>query len=414
MVRTFLHVSDIHFHKGSRSVYCPDHDIRNEMKMDATEFMTNEQLELYGMIVCGDIAYSGKKEEYKIATDFIEELAENLKIEPGCIYCVPGNHDVDQSIIKKSVSLYAVQKLLENCDDNEMGNYLELLQSDSCTKSNDFLYEAIREYNKFAQRYGAQFSMKKPNWSQKIPLDEKYTLAVFGMNSTLISSHEDHKDKDKKRLMRLGRNQLPQREKNVIYMTVCHHPPSDWKDSELQRDIGKRAAIQLYGHKHVQSIQADENAVIIGTGALQPNRNEPGWEPRYNFLSIGVVENILTVRVYPRVWNKTKFEAAAKECDEGKVYKEITLPINQQADSVVKATIQSTNVHIMNADQRRFIHLFMRISKMDRKRLLLKYDSFGELLKNNKVLEDVLEQIVEIAVNENLLEKMIKELKTVS
>ena len=66
-VITFLHFSDIHFNKNSNSIYCLDTDLRNEMILDFEEVVKKEQLQPYGMIVCGDIAYSGQSSEYAIA-----------------------------------------------------------------------------------------------------------------------------------------------------------------------------------------------------------------------------------------------------------------------------------------------------------------------------------------------------------
>lgn len=414
-VLTFLHLSDIHFHKGSESVYCPDSDIRNEMLIDVKELKGKENLKICGIIVCGDVAYSGKEEEYKIAASFIEELIKKLDMSAGCVYCVPGNHDVDQSFVEKSVALYAVQKLLEHSDENQMGDYLLKLQDDPYINSKDFLYSSIKSYNEFAKQYASAFTMDAPNWCQKIRLNEKFTLAIYGMNSTLISNQDDHKEAQKDRLMHLGKNQLPQREKNTIYMTVCHHPPTDWKDKDMGENMGQRAMIQLYGHKHVQSIKTGEQSVVIGTGALQPNRNEDGWQPRYNFLSVQVIDNELKIKIYPRVWDerKLKFKTSEDECDSGKIYKEIILPIENKENDAVDHSTEDSAVHIMNANERKFIHLFMRKSKRERKQLLLRYPVFSDLIdENGRNIDTVLEQIVKRAIDNAILEEMNHILET--
>lgn len=51
------------------------------------------------------------------------------------MFCVPGNHDVDQNIVKKSVPVYAVQKLLEESDHNNFQRYLDILKEEAKEKT---------------------------------------------------------------------------------------------------------------------------------------------------------------------------------------------------------------------------------------------------------------------------------------
>ncbi len=128
-VRCIIHRL-LHFNKNSDSIYCLDSDLRNEMIIDVEGVIKKEHLQPYGIIVCGDIAYSGQADEYEIADGFINELVEKLEIDYEHVFCVPGNHDVDQNVAKKSVSVYAVQKLLENSDDNEFQTYLDKIKEE--------------------------------------------------------------------------------------------------------------------------------------------------------------------------------------------------------------------------------------------------------------------------------------------
>ena len=100
---TFLHFSDIHFNKQSDSIYSPDRDLRKEMLNDVERVIREKELAPYGIIICGDIAFSGQANEYEIADEFIETLTGRLKIDYRHVFCVPGNHDVDQNVAKKSI-----------------------------------------------------------------------------------------------------------------------------------------------------------------------------------------------------------------------------------------------------------------------------------------------------------------------
>lgn len=47
------------------------------------------------IVVSGDIAYSGLKEEYQLAFSFLNDLLKVLKLTKDKIFLVPGNHDLD-------------------------------------------------------------------------------------------------------------------------------------------------------------------------------------------------------------------------------------------------------------------------------------------------------------------------------
>ena len=49
------------------------------------------------VVVTGDIAFSGKPQEYELAGVFFAELAKVAGVPRQRIFCVPGNHDVDRA-----------------------------------------------------------------------------------------------------------------------------------------------------------------------------------------------------------------------------------------------------------------------------------------------------------------------------
>lgn len=49
------------------------------------------------LFLTGDIAFSGKQEEYALAADFIDKLRSTLSLPPDRVCVVPGNHDIDIS-----------------------------------------------------------------------------------------------------------------------------------------------------------------------------------------------------------------------------------------------------------------------------------------------------------------------------
>ena len=90
-----IHLSDIHFRKrDSGSAYDLDMDLRNELLRDAIR-MKDELGVITGIVITGDIAHAGKKEEFNTAAAWLNELADNIDCESENIWIVPGNHDID-------------------------------------------------------------------------------------------------------------------------------------------------------------------------------------------------------------------------------------------------------------------------------------------------------------------------------
>jgi hypothetical protein len=69
----FLHLSDIHFQKWSGDRYDTDQNIRHEIVLDARS-VASLVGKPSGILITGDVAFSGSAEEYQNAKIFLAEL----------------------------------------------------------------------------------------------------------------------------------------------------------------------------------------------------------------------------------------------------------------------------------------------------------------------------------------------------
>lgn len=307
---SFIHLSDIHFTKYSGDKLDVDEDLRNEIILDIKHNFRNNIDNPYGILICGDIAYSGQEKEYVTAHQFIEDVCNAANIPNATIFCVPGNHDIDQNIPKSKVTVKALQDSLENAQNiTEYDDQFAKTLRD--TESAKLLYEPIYNYNVFAKTFNCHLncSQNKYSWEKNIAMNSTYSLCIVGMNSTFISNADDHATENE-RLMKMSRIQIPQRRDNTIFLTLCHHPPECWDDADqsIQNTLNERIHLQLYGHKHTQSIKVTKKGLIINSGATHPSRKEPDWIPRYNWISLDVESkedghDYLLVIIYPRIYN---------------------------------------------------------------------------------------------------------------
>lgn len=312
----FLHLSDIHFRRDSGGTYDIDEDLRNELVLDARTLAASLGTP-NGILISGDIAFSGCEAEYVNAKDWLQTVCDGVGSDPDDVWCVPGNHDVDQACVKASKILRDIHNNLRQCEQQDLDTGIDSYMHDRVTR--ELLFDTITEYNKsFAAKFSCLLSPDCPVWQEDFTLNDRSLLRVHGLNSTIVS---DHHDNDHKKVI-LGRYQIPQREIGVTDMVICHHPPEWWSDSEtVEHNLDGRARVQLFGHKHHQRLVKINNTLRISAGAVHPDRREPSWIPRYNWLVLSVSSTgqnrQLRVAVYPRVWAQTdaRFIPDSNFCD---------------------------------------------------------------------------------------------------
>lgn len=299
---SFIHLSDIHFVKSSNDPSNIDKDLREAIITDL-EINGRENLEnVAGILVSGDIAFSGNRKEYEIAKEYLNRICDVFHISPSDVYCVPGNHDVNQAIVNGSDLILAAQTAVdkESTIDDADKTFSRYISDNNFNA----LFKPIDEYNEFAKRFECDISSNNIFWQKDFVLEDNLKLRVIGINSSFLSNRTDHQKDKPDRLMYIGQAQIPCYETDVATLLMCHHPPQCWKfkDDILQR-INKRADIQLYGHMHSQSVEIMDENTTLYSGAVHPTRTVD-WLPRYNWITISNKtendERILKVQIYPR------------------------------------------------------------------------------------------------------------------
>lgn len=397
----FIHLSDIHFNKSSGGRYDLDEDLRNELLRDVTLNYTKHIPKTDGILICGDVAFSGKQEQYDVAVSFLKHLCAQAHLDETEVFCVPGNHDVDQSVAAEEMGLKELQNALEaeNCQGALDERVSRIMMG---TKTHELLAKPLENYT---EHFASQYSCNMRDlltWTHDFELDGRYSLRLFGINSTLISNADDHAAKwgTAQRPMRLSILQVPMNKDGVVYLTLCHHPPEHWNDPDgaLARLMDDRVAVQLYGHKHLQKIIHRGKTLIVGSGATHPSRLEPDWQPRYNWLTLDVVpeKDELKVAVYQRVYHNGRFVADC-EANGGMDCMTYYLQLDRPASSpknekpleeVRKSSENGAPTIIENiSQQRRFVYDLMNLPDLSRERLLREFSLLDENDKGRRLSE---------------------------
>lgn len=308
----FVQLSDIHFgqERGGSVVF--DNDIRERLIDDVREQRGGRRAN--GVIVTGDVAFAGKREEYRRAALWLDRVAEAAGCDRLSVLTIPGNHDVDRSLIGKFTQLG--HSAVRNATEDEVDRVLTEQVSDPNGES--VLLEKLAAYREFAAQYESDFeSAAKPFWQRSFNVDGPYHLNLIGLNSVLVSGHDDERGK-----MVLGRTQyIIQPIHNAAHVVLVHHPLHWFKDATACRDyLQSRAKLLIVGHEHVANWHKvtdgdGEEHVVISSGATTPPEGEAQRGYTYNWLefdrSSSESAEKLRIAITPRVWSRqsTRFVA---------------------------------------------------------------------------------------------------------
>ena len=284
-----LHVSDIHF----RLPYCltPDQDPNRPYRTLLLQDVRARVIELGStadaILIGGDIAFQGAQEEYQAAMDWFRELAHVAGCDLDRIFSVPGNHDVNRGITRSKPAVRNAQAAITRVDCTmREREFLTQIRDEHTACA---LISPLTEYNSFAKHFSCQVYLPdRLYWKQDLELEDGVTLRMHGLTSTLLSGLAGKND-TRGDLYLSPLQTVFDPVDDVVNLILCHHPP-DWlmDQDDVEDAINARSAIQMFGHKHRQRIIQDQGFVRFGAGAVNPDRNEKGWQPGYNLVDVQV------------------------------------------------------------------------------------------------------------------------------
>ena len=90
----WLHLSD--FHLKSNDKWSQDVVLRSLLTDISNRFSDDTPLDF--IFITGDLAYSGKHQEYLIVEDFLHQLLRETRVSHDRLLMVPGNHDINRNL----------------------------------------------------------------------------------------------------------------------------------------------------------------------------------------------------------------------------------------------------------------------------------------------------------------------------
>lgn len=247
------------------------------------------------IVITGDIAFSGKKEEYDIALNWLKDCESLWKKEAKFLnsidyIIVPGNHDCNLSDLSE-VRNIIVQKILHN--DN--------LDSDELSK--ECLKVQINFWDFFNKLTGKSYQ-PQISWKMDIMLKIDYQLIFNCYNSALLSQLEE-----KPGQLLIPKDHFLDTEKkndNDLVISLFHHntgwlnPNTPLNNKKIfEEHIYSNSNIVMCGHEHhntqhvVSSLDDFQELIYLESSAFQDsNKSE------YGLLCIDTDENTLSKFTY--------------------------------------------------------------------------------------------------------------------
>jgi hypothetical protein len=325
----FIHLSDIHFRKGRvGDSHDEDGMLRNELQIDLRRLRTRLP-RFDGLIVSGDIAFSGKPEEYEYAGGWIESIRELLGCKHEGVMMTAGNHDVDQALIPPDGPVDLLHREVREADsisryDERLANVLR------DAGRGDLLLSPLAAYNDFAGKYGCRFTRNSPYWQRDFRLGDGTILRFRGIATVLLSSARD--DQNAHKMLYGGGQRAILREPNIRYALIGHHPPSWSIEGEAaEHTFSTLTFLQIFGHEHEQWVTKMGNSVRLIAGAVHPSRGENNWLPRYSAIAISVQDDRnVALRIYPRRWSTEELKFIGDYNSEAEDFRDYVVAVERR------------------------------------------------------------------------------------
>jgi len=236
-----LHLSDLHFTASGIS-----QDVVISSLSRKIEDLCKEEAKPNIIVLTGDIAFSGKVEEYAKAKEFIDKIAQFCSIGVEGIFIIPGNHDVDRSKIEKKFFNWFYKFTREE----ELNDVLTTPQAMEVIKGGTKAYfEFIKQYMSGKTSIG-----DLGEYVSSVPFGQNgLSIKIIGLNSALFCGYDGD---DQKRLA-LGLSQVNACNEKVdsnkdIIISCVHHPFDCFHNCEepTLSLLERISDIILSGHVH--------------------------------------------------------------------------------------------------------------------------------------------------------------------
>jgi tetratricopeptide (TPR) repeat protein len=322
-----LHLSDLHMGQERGATRWRLRDVLGQAWRDNLDAIAQDRpVDL----VCftGDLAFSGKSEQYREAGEAIEFLLHQLKLDKSRFFCVPGNHDIDRDLEADA------WRQLRDAHDVRPEDFDPWIAGGRAPRGCENAWiDAVllrrRAYDDWLTTFGLDHF--RPQHHRHGRLGYRITFAsgelgnaaplhIVGFDSAWLAGDGDHREQDNANL-RLTREQVGRllSDDNGDPLTghaigLIHHPFSNLIENESQSMPGlmSRMGLGLLLHGHLHDLRLTEwasprHGLHISSAGSQYQRNDVPNTIHLLDLDLSSGEKLRPVSVWVRAWSSEGF-----------------------------------------------------------------------------------------------------------
>lgn len=314
MPAIFVHLSDIHFGQERDERVHIHGDVKQQLITDAAEVVSAlPGASAHGILVTGDIAFSGTQPQYAAAGIWLDELATAVGCEIFRIQIIPGNHDLDRDKLSQGAN-----HLLSVIRDGGASEYEKVLSNDQDRAS---LFARFEDFSRFCEAYDCPLDLEgRSSTNLHVELAPGRAIRFIRMNSSLLCTGDET---DAEPELMVGARQFTVgRVAGEESIVLIHHPLHWYKDNkDATSYLESRVRVIISGHEHdpkvhVNTVDDDCDLLMLAAGATVPSKSTDHYTFTYNVIEFDwdADQDALAVTIHPRAWNprRTCFEADEK------------------------------------------------------------------------------------------------------
>jgi predicted phosphodiesterase len=288
------------------------------------------------IIFSGDLACSGKSEEYQEAQEqLLDPLLEACDLSRQQLFIVPGNHDLDRDSLNLAPEGFY----------NLLGSYGSIKDCLEARECQERILEPFEAFNSFVQGYNEQ---DHPNYAC-IKLMPDKNIALLGLNSAWACGH--NKDKsgniDDRFFVFIGEHQVYDPLESIPEawnkIAVLHHTFEWLNKTDSDAVMGwlkEKCDFILQGHQHRSNVEVihspNGSCTIMPAGSCYNRRKTEDlhYASSYNFVHFD--SNSKDFVAFFRRWSepRKRWVEDVDSCDHGKWEFPSTLDIDRQPPAV--------------------------------------------------------------------------------
>jgi len=294
---TFLHLSDFHARVSEQ----------DKLKARVHALLDDLTRQNYSpdlILFTGDVAYSGKAEEYDLAEAILfDPLLRQLRLKHTKLFLVPGNHDVDRSLVD-AIEETGLKKTLKSTE----------AATDAFQKERYSTHRLSGFYDCLCSKY----PNLKPPFSHRVATVHGFQVGIACLNSAWRCA--GNRDEGNLFLTDTQVNGTASALANCVIRIALVHHPFTWyhkAEAEIIEDMKRRFEVVLTGHLHRPISIAEQttthNSVFLTTPALYEGAHGDG----YNLYHVNIEDRTFRADFRRYVRGRAEFDRDTTHARDG-------------------------------------------------------------------------------------------------